>query len=333
MVGVEQIKHMRVHANDGISKGAAARLLDEGFTITTEHVPQDQLISYLNKEAVEVLLVRSATKVRKDVLDACPGLKLIGRGGVGLDNIDTVHAKAKKIPVVNTPASSSISVAELVMAHLTGMMRNLYMANRTMPTEGRTRFKELKKEYEKGTEVRGKTLGIIGFGRIGQWTARYALGAGMKVVYADNHATTESIELEVGGQPVRVGVKRLALDELLAQSDAISLHVPAQPNGQPLLGAAELKKLKPGVVLVNTARGGSIDESALLEALDEGRVKAAALDVFTNEPEPRADLLAHPRISLSPHIGAATSEAQGRVGDELCDLIIAFRDKVTVDPA
>ncbi len=324
---------MRVHANDGISKGAAARLQEEGFTLSTEHVPQDQLIAYLNKEAVEILLVRSATKVRKDTIDACPGLKLIGRGGVGLDNIDTAHAKVKRIPVINTPASSSISVAELVMAHLTGMMRNLHLANRTMPVEGRSRFKDLKKEYEKGTEVRGKTLGIIGFGRIGQWTARYALGAGMKVIYADNHATAESIELEVGGQPLRVGVKRVDLIDLLAQSDAISLHVPSQPDGRPLLGPAELKSVKPGVVIVNTARGGSIDESALIEALNEGRVKAAALDVFTNEPEPRQDLLVHPRISLSPHIGAATAEAQGRVGDELCDLIIAFRDQVTADPA
>jgi D-3-phosphoglycerate dehydrogenase / 2-oxoglutarate reductase len=319
---------MRIHANDGISKSAVARLQDEGFTVTTDNVPQEQLADHLNKERVQVLLVRSATKVRKDLMDACPGLKLIGRGGVGLDNIDTTYARVKNIPVINTPASSSISVAELVMAHLTGLMRNLHLANRRMPLEGRTQFKDLKKTYEKGTEIRGKTLGIIGFGRIGQWTARYALGAGMKVIYTDNHATAESIELEIGGQPVRVGVKLVSLDELLAQSDAISLHVPAQTNGLPLLGADELKKVKPGVIIVNTARGGSLDETALLEALNDGRVKGAALDVFTNEPEPREDLLKHPNISLTPHIGAATAEAQGRVGDELCDLIIAFRDQV-----
>lgn len=324
---------MRVHANDGISKDGAARLQEEGFTVTTTNVPQDQLAAYLDKEGVDVLLVRSATKVRKDLIDACPGLKLIGRGGVGLDNIDTAHAKARGVAVVNTPGSSSISVAELVMAHLTGLMRNLYAANRSMPTEGSARFKELKKEYEKGSEVRGKTLGIIGFGRIGQWTARYALGAGMKVVYTDNHATAESIELEVGGQPIRVGVKLVSLDELLALSDAISLHVPAQPDGSPVLGAEELKRVKPGVFIVNTARGGSIDEQALLDALNDGRVKAAALDVFTNETTPREDLLKHPRISLSPHIGAATAEAQGRVGDELCDLIIAFRDSVAAEKA
>ncbi len=324
---------MRVHANDGINKDAATRLQEEGFTITTTNVPQDQLATYVNQEGLDVLLVRSATKVRKDLIDACPGLKLIGRGGVGLDNIDTAHAKAKGIKVVNTPGSSSISVAELVMSHLTGLMRNLYAANRTMPTDGATRFKDLKKEYEKGTELRGKTLGIVGFGRIGKWTARYALGAGMKVVYTDNHATAESIELEVGGNPVRVGIKLVTLDELLTISDAISLHVPTQANGKAVLGAEELKRVKPGVYIVNTARGGSVDEDALLEALNDGRVKAAALDVFTNEPTPREDLLRHPRISLSPHIGAATAEAQGRVGDELCELIIAFRDSVAAAKA
>ena len=324
---------MRIHANDGISKSAIARLQEEGFTVTADHVPQDALAAYVNKEQVDVLLVRSATKVRHDLLDACPGLRLIGRGGVGLDNIDVAHAKGKGVRVVNTPASSSISVAELVMAHITGLMRNLHQANRRMPAEGRTHFKELKKEFEKGTEVRGKTLGIIGFGRIGQWTARYALGAGMKVVYTDNHATAESIELEVGGNPVRVGIKLVTLDELLTISDAISLHVPTQANGKAVLGAEELKRVKPGVYIVNTARGGSVDEDALLEALNDGRVKAAALDVFTNEPTPREDLLRHPRISLSPHIGAATAEAQGRVGDELCELIIAFRDSVAAAKA
>lgn len=322
---------MRIHANDGISAQARERLKNEGSTITTDHVPQDQLAAYLVKEGVEVLLVRSATKVRKELIDAVPTLRLIGRGGVGLDNIDTAHAKLKGIPVINTPASSSISVAELVMAHLFGLMRGLHQANRRMPAEGRTAFKELKKEYEKGGELRGRTLGVIGFGRIGRWTARYALGCGMKVIYTDNHATAESIELELGGQTVRVGVKLVSLDELLQQSDAISLHVPAQRDGRPVLGPEQLAKVKPGVVIINTARGGSIDEDALLAALNEGRVKAAALDVFVNEPEPRADLLQHPALSLSPHIGAATAEAQGRVGDELADLIIAWRDQVPVD--
>ena len=321
---------MRVHANDGISAQAKNSLSEEGFKVTTDHVPQDQLIAHITKENIEVLLVRSATKVRRDLMDACPSLKLIGRGGVGLDNIDVAYAKDKGIPVINTPASSSISVAELVMAHLFSMMRNLHKANRTMPVEGRSKFKDLKKEYEKGFELRGKTLGVIGFGRIGQWTARYALGCGMRVIYVDNNATVEAIELEIGGHTVRVPVKMVSMTELLQQADAISLHVPAQKDGRAVLGSAELATVKPGVVIVNTARGGSVDEDALLGALKEGRVRAAALDVFVGEPEPREDLLTATNLSLSPHIGAATAEAQGRVGDELADQIISWRSTVDV---
>jgi len=321
---------MRVHANDGISAQAKNSLAEEGFKVTTDHVPQDQLIAYINQENIEVLLVRSATKVRRDLIDACPGLKLIGRGGVGMDNIDVAYAKDKGLQVINTPASSSISVAELVMAHLFGLMRNLHKANRRMPSEGRSKFKDLKKEYEKGSELRGKTLGVIGFGRIGQWTARYALGSGMRVIYVDNNATAEAIELEIGGTSVRVPVKMVSMAELLQQADAISLHVPAQKDGRPVLGTAELAAVKPGVVIVNTARGGSIDEDALLKAIKEGRVRGAALDVFVGEPEPREDLLCEPCLSLTPHIGAATAEAQGRVGDELADQIISWRSTVDV---
>jgi len=321
---------MRVHANDGISAQAKKSLQEEGFTVTTEHHPQTELNAYLKKENVDVLLVRSATKVRRELIDACPSVKLVGRGGVGLDNIDLAYCKDKGIPVINTPGSSSISVAELVMAHLFTLMRSLHKANRRMPAEGRTHFKDLKKEYEKGFELRGKTLGVIGFGRIGQWTARYALGCGMRVIYVDSHATAEAIEVEVGGSTVRVPVKMVTLNELLAQADAITLHVPAQKDGRPLIGATELALVKPSVILVNTARGGSIDEDALLVALKEGRIRGAALDVFVGEPEPRADLLQEPGLSLTPHIGAATAEAQGRVGDELADLIISWRSTVDV---
>ncbi|MCU0318655.1 MAG: D-2-hydroxyacid dehydrogenase [Flavobacteriales bacterium] len=321
---------MRIHANDGLAASAVAALKEEGFTVTTDNVPQEALADHVNKEKIDVLLVRSATKVRKDLIDACPGLKLIGRGGVGLDNIDVVHAKSKGIPVINTPASSSISVAELVMSHLFTLMRSLHLSNRRMPAEGATNFKSLKKEYEKGFELRGKTLGVIGFGRIGQWTARYALGCGMRVLYVDNHATAEALELEIGGVSVRVPVKMVSLRELLEQSDAVSLHVPAQKDGRPVLGATELGWMKNGAVLVNTARGGSVDEDALLEALKSGKLRAAGLDVFVNEPEPRADILAQANISLTPHIGAATAEAQGRVGAELVDQIISWRESAQV---
>ena len=322
---------MRVHANDGLSATAKERLIQAGFQVTTDHVLQDQLAQRLKQERVDVLLVRSATTARKELIDACPDLKLIGRGGVGMDNIDVAYAKERGLSVINTPASSSISVAELVMAHLFGMMRGLPQANRRMPGEGLEKFKELKKEYEKGSEVRGRTLGVIGFGRIGQWTAKYALGCGMKVVYVDHHCAVSSVRVRIGEVDVEVPVRRVELDQLLTEADAISLHVPAQKDGRPVLGAEELARVKQGLVLINTARGGSVDEDALLQALNDGRVKAAALDVFVGEPKPRTDLLAHPKLSLSPHIGAATAEAQTRIGDELADLIIAFRAKVTAD--
>lgn len=321
---------MRVHANDGLAENARTALQEQGFQVTHHNVPQDELATFINAEGVDVLLVRSATKVRKELIDACLGLKLIGRGGVGVDNIDVEHARSKGVEVINTPAASSISVAELVMAHLAGAMRNLHLANRTMPVDGATRFKDLKKMYEKGGELRGRTLGVIGFGRIGQWTARYALGAGMRVVYADNYVDVDAIDMEVGGVSLRVPVEKLELNDLLGRADAISLHVPAQADGRPVLGAEELARTRPGVVIVNTARGGSVDEDALLGALNSGHVKAAALDVFTNEPTPRTDLLTHPAISLSPHIGAATAEAQGRIGQELVDRIVDWRARTTV---
>lgn len=323
---------MRVHANDGISDQAAASLTEQGFTITTQFVPQDGLAAYLNAEKVDALLVRSATKVRKDLIDACPGLRFIARGGVGMDNIDVAYAKEKGLRVVNTPASSSISVAELVMAHLYNLMRDLHKANRRMPTEGHdaTAFKEMKKAYGKGTELRGKTLGVVGFGRIGKWVARYAIGNGMKVKYFDRSSTVDHLEVQFNGDTVRIGIKKVTLEEMLTTCDAVSLHIPATADGTPILGAKEFALMKPGMIIVNTARGNTLDEVELIKALSSGRLKAAALDVFENEPTPRAELMAQPNLSLSPHIGAATVEAQDRVGDELVDLLVAWRDEVAV---
>lgn len=321
---------MRVHANDGISAEGKALMVQEEFNVTTEHVPQDKLAGFLNAEKVDALLVRSATKVGKDLLDACPHLKLVGRGGVGMDNIDVAYARQKGVRVVNTPASSSISVAELVMAHLFSLTRDLYKANRRMPAEGATAFKEMKKAYGNGAELRGKTLGVIGFGRIGGWVARYAIGAGMKVIYTDRHATVDHLDMEFNGVPFSVGIKMVPLEELLAKSDAITLHVPANPDNSPVLGTKEFAQMKRGMLLVNTARGASVDEQALIKALKDGTVKAAGLDVFLQEPTPNTELLALPNVSLSPHIGAATGEAQDRIGLELAELLIAWRDEVTV---
>lgn len=315
---------MKILANDGIAPSGVAALEAAGFTVVTENVPQDQLVDAINNENYVALLVRSATTARKDLIDACPGLKLIGRGGVGMDNIDVEYAREKGLKVINTPAASSQSVAELVFANLFSISRSLYDSNRQMPANGASEFKSLKKKYGKGIELRGKTLGIVGFGRIGQSTASYALGVGMNVVYSDPFVESAKITIPVPGHEVSVELKGSSFDDVISQADFISLHVPKQKDGSAVIGAAEFEKMKDGVCIVNLARGGVIDEDALIAALDSGKVAHAALDVFENEPTPRTDLLSHAKISLTPHIGAATGEAQDRIGSELASQIIEY---------
>lgn len=316
---------MKILANDGISAAGKAKLEQHGFTVVTDHVPQAQLAQAINDAGYVGLLVRSATTARKDLIDACSGLRFVGRGGVGMDNIDLDYARSKGLHVFNTPASSSLSVAELVMAHLFDMARSLYDSNRRMPVDGLAQFAALKKKYGKGMELRGKTLGIIGFGRIGRAVASYALGCGMRVIAHDRVTNQAPITLDIIGYgSLDVAVEMVDMETLLEQSDMITLHVPKQTGGAAVLGARELALCKRGVLLVNTARGGSIDEEALLGALTSGWVSAAALDVFENEPTPRESLLVHEKLSLTPHIGAATEEAQDRIGAELADAIIAY---------
>ena len=313
---------MKILANDGLAAEGVALLENNGFHVSTDNIPQEQLIEVINSTNLEVLLVRSATKVRKDLIDACPGLKLIGRGGVGMDNIDVAYAREKGIKVINTPAASSQSVAELVFAHLFGLCRNLHDSNRMMPKEGSTAFSTLKKKY-KGVELRGKTMGIIGFGRIGQSVAKYALGLGMKVKAFDAISMSIDVKLEIHGtDDVVVKISTQDLKSVLETSDFISLHTPAQADGSAVLKSTELSQIKKGAILINASRGGLIDETALIEALDSEQIQGVALDVFNNEPNPDEKLLVHPKISLTPHIGAATSEAQTRVATELADQII-----------
>ena len=313
---------MKILANDGIAPIGNQQLEAAGFTVITETVPQHELIQAINNQNYVALLVRSATTVRKDLIDACPGLKLIGRGGVGMDNIDVAYAKEKGLHVINTPASSSQSVAELVMAHLFGAVRFLDDANRQMPTKGNIEFNALKKKYAKGIELRGKTLGIIGFGRIGQTLATYALGCGMNVIYTDSFTENTTLKLKIANQKINIELTSSTKDEVLTKADFISLHVPKLD--QPAIGNEEFAKMKAGVIIVNAARGGVIDEAALITHLNSGKVAHAALDVFENEPTPREDLLKHPKISLTPHIGAATLEAQDRIGEELAIQIISL---------
>lgn len=306
-------------ANDGIDAVGKSLLEKAGFTVITEKVAQENLANEINGKGYVALTVRSATKVRKEVIDACPGLKVIGRGGVGMDNIDVEYARSKGIQVINTPAASSNSVAELVFAHLFNAVRFVYDSNRQMPNSGNTKFDELKKNYSKGIELRDKTMGIIGFGRIGQYTAKIALGCGMKVLAYDPFVKEASLHLDIQGTSgVDVNITTVSMEELIANADVISMHVP----GGKMITAKEIAQMKQGVILVNAARGGVIDEADLLEGLNSGKIAHACLDVFENEPTPNEALLKHAKISLTPHIGAATNEAQERIGVELAEKLI-----------
>jgi len=315
---------MKILANDGISTEGVVALEANGFTVVTENVPQEQLIETINKENYVALLVRSATTARKDLIDACPNLKLIGRGGVGMDNIDVDYARSIGRHVINTPGASSQSVAEMVFGSLFSLSRSLFHSHRMMPVNGVSEFKVLKKKYGKGQELRGKTIGIVGFGRIGQSLATYCIGAGMKVIAVDMQTNPVKVPLQINGiGDLEVIVKpEGTLNEVIGELDYISLHVPKQANGEAVIGEAEISKMKNGVILVNAARGGVIDENALLKGLDSGKIRACALDVYENEPKPRVDLLENEQIAATPHIGAATTEAQTRIGLELAEQIV-----------
>ena len=313
----------KILANDGISTSGVEALESNGYEVSTTNVAQEQLINHINENQIDVLLVRSATTVRKDLIDACPSLKIIGRGGVGMDNIDVDYARDKGLHVINTPAASSSSVAELVFAHLYGGVRYLFDANSQMPLEGDTKFKVLKKNYAGGSELRGKTMGIIGFGRIGQETAKIALGVGMNVIAHDPFMEKAALKVALGNDiTVDYSIPMASFETVIKDADFISLHVPAQDK--PVIGKKEFAMMKKGAGLINAARGGVIDEEALLDALDSGQLSFAGLDTFVKEPKPAMKVLMHPNVSLTPHIGAATNEAQDRIGTELAQQIHAI---------
>ena len=313
---------MKILANDGISSVGKEQLESAGFTVITDKVEQENLASAVNQQGIEMILVRSATTVRKEVIDQCPNLKLIGRGGVGMDNIDVAYAREKGITVINTPASSSQSVAELVMGHLFSLSRFLHDSFKNMESGD---FSTLKKNYAKGVELRGKTLGIIGFGRIGQSLASYALGAGMDVIAIDQYSTPVNVSVPLGlNNKIDIEITPSTdLKSVLGNLDYISIHVPKQADGTSVIRSSEFALMKKGVRIVNAARGGVIDEIDLIEALNNGTVAGIALDVYENEPNPKKELISHPKIACTPHIGAATNEAQDRIGEELAQLIIA----------
>ncbi|TXD48454.1 D-2-hydroxyacid dehydrogenase [Polaribacter sp. IC073] len=312
---------MKILANDGISQSGIDALEKGGFEVITTKVAQNQLENYINENNIDAILVRSTTQVRQELIDACPGLKLIGCGSNEMDNVDLDYAEDQGLHVINTPTASSSAVAELVFAHLFGMARFLHSSNREMPLEGDSRFKDLKKAYSQGIELRGKTIGILGFGKVGQEVAKIALGIGMNVVATDTVITSAPISVEFfNGQKITINIDTVSKEELLKEADFITLHVPEQDDY--IITKDEIEKMKDGVGIINTARGGILHEVDLVKAIESGKVQFAGLDVFETEPTPAVQLLMNPEISLTPHIGAGTKEAQDRIGTELAQQII-----------
>ena len=318
----------RVRANDGIDPAGQKMLEDAGCIVETDHLEADDLFARIDQ--YDALLVRSATKVRTDLINKATRLKVIGRGGVGLDNIDVDYAQHKGVVVVNTPAASSASVAELVFAHLFSMVRGLQITNRVMPERGSEEFKALKKKCSKGSELAGKTLGIIGAGRIGRETARIAIGCGMNVQFHDPFLDEVNVvvrfhpDLKIEDQTITIDT--ISKEALLKTSDFVSLHIPG--GGETVIGHPQFELMKEGAGLVNCARGGVVDEESLVNAMNSGKIAYAGVDVFAKEPPVYTDILKLENVSLSPHIGAATAEAQQRVGEELADKVIAHLSKV-----
>ena len=312
---------MKILANDGISNETKLELENNGYVVLTDNVKQDDLITYINDNNIEILLVRSATTVRKDLIDSCENLKLIGRGGVGMDNIDVQYARDNGKIVINTPGASSQSVAELVFGQMFAISRNIYNSSESMKNGN---FNNLKKHFSKGVELRGKTLGIIGFGRIGQTLASYALAIGMDVLAIDIEEKSVDVKLTINNNTINVPVDvKTNIDDILPLCDYISLHVPKQSNGNSVINEREFNMMKNGVRIINASRGGVINENDLINALDSNKVSFASLDVFENEPNPDTKLLKHDKISSTPHIGAATLEAQDRIGNELVEQILS----------
>lgn len=301
---------MRILVTDGMDAAGIAQLRQMGHEVVEQYYPSEELGTAL--QAFDCVVVRSKTKVRAQHIDvAAKGkLRLIIRGGVGVDNIDVEYAEGKGIAVRNTPCASSASVAELALGHMFSLARFIGISNVTMRQDQWN-----KKQYE-GTEISGKTLGLVGFGRIAQELAKRAEALGMKVVY-----TRRS-----GKNPGFPQYMYLPLEQLLQRADFVSLHIPMPADGRPILGKEELTMMKPGAFLINTARGGIVEEEALLEALEAGTIAGAALDVFREEPTGNKALYNHPRVSVTPHIGGQTAEAQARIGGEIVSIIAAFSE-------
>ena len=318
---------MIVLANDGISEKGIQLLKEADITVLDARVSAEHLSNFINENNVDVLLVRSATQVRKNLIDECPNLKIIGRGGVGMDNIDVDYAIDKGIYIINTPKASCKSVAELVFAHFFSLARFLHESNRLMPLEGETKFNTLKKSFNNATELSGKTLGVIGMGNIGLEVIKIGISLGMSIVAYNRTPKTENVKISFfDGQSLHFEIKSVNLDEVLKKSDFISINI---SNAEKyFIDNEQIAMMKEGVFIANTARGGVLNEVALIDAIERGKVAGAALDVFENEPIPEIEILMNPALSLSPHIGGNTLEAQNRIAEELAEQIIKIKDEL-----
>lgn len=318
---------MIVLANDGISEKGIQLLKEADITVLDARVSAEHLSNFINENNVDVLLVRSATQVRKNLIDECPNLKIIGRGGIGMDNIDVDYAIDKGIYIINTPKASCKSVAELVFAHFFSLARFLHESNRLMPLEGETKFNTLKKSFNNATELSGKTLGVIGMGNIGLEVIKIGISLGMSIVAYNRTPKTENVKISFfDGQSLHFEIKSVNLDEVLKKSDFISINI---SNAEKyFIDNEQIAMMKEGVFIANTARGGVLNEVALIDAIERGKVAGAALDVFENEPNPEIEILMNPALSLSPHIGGNTREAQNRIAEELAEQIIKIKDEL-----
>ena len=318
---------MIVLANDGISEKGIQLLKEADITVLDARVSAEHLSNFINENNVDVLLVRSATQVRKNLIDECPNLKIIGRGGIGMDNIDVDYAIDKGIYIINSPKASRKSVAELVFAHFFSLARFLHESNRLMPLEGETKFNTLKKSFNNATELSGKTLGVIGMGIIGLEVIKIGISLGMSIVAYNRTPKTENVKISFfDGQSLHFEIKSVNLDEVLKKSDFISINI---SNAEKyFIDNEQIAMMKEGVFIANTARGGVLNEVALIDAIERGKVAGAALDVFENEPNPEIEILMNPALSLSPHIGGNTLEAQNRIAEELAEQIIKIKDEL-----
>ncbi len=315
---------IKILVNDGLHPDGKMLLEEAGYEVDDQRVAQADLHQVLPN--YDAIIVRSATHVRREVLEHCPNLKLIARAGVGMDNIDTTYARERSIKIMTARKAVAHAVAELAFGHMFTLARHLQNTNRDMPSKGNVAFKELKEAYSNGIQLRGKNLGIIGFGKIGQEVARIGIGIGMNIIPVDLEVNEVEIDISLYRTEtvsLAIKMKTTSLEEMLPEADFVTLHVPL--NGDiPILGAKEIAMMKKGAFLINTSRGGTVDEEVMIAALDNGKLAGVGLDVYNQEANIQTILLQHPKISMTPHTGAATIEAQRDVALELADKIIAF---------